>query len=314
MLTVELGGHHFWLDSDTPEGIEQLHKRFGPFICDNRPTEGGAYVRLSNSGHPPKFRIFRREAPVPLSGLLAGPLWQSLHPSATRPGLYDDAQFNAVGVLEGVEDEIVVRCPEYWPSYVLMGLLWLTCVDCRTLLLHSAVIVVGDHAAVLIAPSGAGKSTLAWASHLAGAGYLGDELSFFSIPGYELRVLPVSARLRPGATRLLGVAPERLVWRETKVGDPKAIMSIPTPVAGHVPHRVSLVFLDGFGESPLLQPLSGSEAIRRILDSMAFGDMRVATRLEVAAGLINSHATWRLVSGTPGQTAERLISHLERTA
>lgn len=304
---IRLAGWSCRLTADCAAGREALAACFAAMAGPpSPPARSEIQVRVARPGAP-RFRVLADAVPCPLGELARAPEWKSLTPVPhPHRRLYADRALGEEPVLEALGDETAVLRAELWPLYVFLSAVWLMLRQAPVVSLHAAVAAAHGCAIVLVGPSGSGKSTLALALHRRGADCFGDEWAFFRLPEGRLHTLPRDLRLRPGGLAALGM-PCDVPWREVRPGDPKCVVPLRRPRRPCPADRVALFLLDPLAARPAIHPLSGGEAVRRLVRVMGSGDPSVGGRLEAAAILVNRYPCRALAPGDPDETAALIL-------
>jgi len=300
---VEIAGWRSVVEADSAETRRRVARDLEARDALRLPADGPRLGVSVPPGRLPRLRLVKGGAPAEL--------WQALLGSADESNarLYTDSRFSAEPMLEFTGDEVVVLQPRFWPIYLHSALLGLMSRQTSNVGLHAGVVGLEDGALLLAGRSGAGKSTTLWAMHLQGADVYSDELAIFRLPDYELHAWRTGVGLRPEGLRLNGEQPAFKPWQEWKPGDPKYRPALRSPRRPCPPAAGRLVFLEGFGERPVLRPMAGGEATGRTIEVLQCGDPNLPLRLDRAAEIVSRIPCYGLICGAPAATADLLLHH-----
>ena len=313
-LYPSLAGWRCRLTVDTQSGTEALAQVLGD------AGGGDAASTLSvllNAGPFPRLRWSRTGQPGDFSLLFAGPESKRFTPvpHPTRR-LYADTALGPASEarLELCSGELCILRRESWLLYVQHALTWVMLHEHPLIALHAAVCAVRGVALLVVGPSGCGKSTLAYALARQGADYFSDESAFLGRHNSRLFVQPQRVSLRPGGVAALGAFTDTPDWYESKPNDLKYAPALPPPRAACPQEPSILLFVNGFGDSPLLAPIGGGEAARRLAFVTGYGDPSPLARLEAAADTVSRLPCRALTIGRPDETAALLIAQAQEIA
>jgi hypothetical protein len=183
------------------------------------------------------------------------------------------------------------------------------------LFFHAAAVGLHGRGALLIGPKGAGKSTLALALAARGHDFLGDETACYLPADGTIIPLRRPVGIKPGPrARAVDDAIARIQPRAEADGivrmDVGALLDVgPARV---LPLR-AVLFLDGFGPEPRLEPAApGRDDLARL---QPFSSSLVAApraqRVFEMARLLSAVAVFRLRHGEPDATAAAVAGALE---
>jgi energy-coupling factor transporter ATP-binding protein EcfA2 len=179
-------------------------------------------------------------------------------------------------------------------------------------LLHSAAVVHGDRALLLVGPSGAGKSTLARALVLRGARYVSDEIAHVDAEGSVRGITrPIHLPGASGPADRTGdfEATDYAVRLEDGTTSRSRLLAPPARLLCHAPAALH-------GCVCLAPTPPGSVAVRRLPPGEALRELWPhslqgnPTALSAAVAVVNRRPVWRLERGGVDETCaaiERLV-------
>ena len=185
----------------------------------------------------------------------------------------------------------------------------------RHMLLHAGSVSVGDSGVLIPGSSRAGKSSLTMSLLLRGARYFSDEVGVVNTDSFELMAFPkpLSSRvpnLFPEVTSWFGPSEEEVAeevdgWRPVWFTHADDIRpgSISDPV------RVShIIFPEpGDSSSPVLEPMSKSEAMKRMLRHTVNFEIVGSRAFHALAGIVREAQAYRLMRNGIDSTADLVL-------
>lgn len=188
------------------------------------------------------------------------------------------------------------------------------------LIAHGASLSCDAGAVIVPAPSGYGKTTLCLELMRQGARILSDEAACVQRSDRHVHPFPRTVRFDEETRRLTEIPKERLrqetipLGRETQwLLDPETVFPAGYGAASEL--RVAL-FLQGFGDSPRIEPISTVTAVFELARLTIRPPGDPATALVSLAPLLNGIPCYNLVAGDLKQTAghvRRLLDELPRS-
>jgi hypothetical protein len=184
---------------------------------------------------------------------------------------------------------------------------------------HAGSIGMRGAGLLLVGPKGSGKTTLSLALAARGHDFLGDEMAGVRVGPLELVPIRRSLAVRDGA-RALDVsralervgAPYEPFPDGTERRRAYAAELFPGTAAPATPLR-DIVFLNGFGARPLLQPVAASRGQLGLLTPLGatMWGANPVRRARDLISVITRARCWTLQAGAPDETAALLEQHLE---
>ncbi|QPC99538.1 hypothetical protein [Qipengyuania soli] len=187
---------------------------------------------------------------------------------------------------------------------------------------HGSAVELDGRAALFCGDAGEGKSTMAAAMVATGARLVGDDLSKVEPNAGGALIHPSSSRLK-----LWGAAVDHFGWRERVVQrdvmrEDKFHCHIEPNHAGGPPLPLAAIVVLESGEAPLLEPLSGSEALAEVLSGTIYRPEALETmgrwgeQGALAARIIAGAKVFRLTRprdlGAIGESAGLVSEMLDR--
>jgi hypothetical protein len=290
--TYDFLGHAVVVRSNSPAVRDHLRSVYGNFLRTTDATPGTGW-----ECQPPPHVITIRDDIAITQALHLSDTFQSYHLRCTDVYTFDYTYYRS----STVPDPLT-----YVQWMVLTSMAWLA----REFhFFHAGSVAWRGQAMIFPAVSGRGKTTLALTLATHGFQFLSDEVACVRCDNRIVEPFPRRLNLSDDSRRLLGL-PE---WPTTGVRTLRTrewVLDIATvaPQSRGTPCPLRwVIFLDGFGPAPHLEPLGTAEALRRLLAFSLRPVREPAALLFELASVSRTVGFYKLTIGRVEATAELLL-------
>ena len=186
------------------------------------------------------------------------------------------------------------------------------------MLMHAGSVSIGDAGVLIPGSSRAGKSSLTMSLLLRGARYFSDEVGVVNTDSFELMAFP-----KPLSSRVPNLFPEVTSWFGPSEEEVAAEVDGWTPVwfthaddirPGSIsdPVRISHIYFPepGDGSNPALEPISKSEAMKRLLRHTVNFEIVGSKAFHALAGIVREARAYRLMRNGIDSTADLVLENI----
>jgi hypothetical protein len=182
--------------------------------------------------------------------------------------------------------------------------------------MHAGVVAWGEKALLLCGETNRGKTTLTLGLVRAGWKFLSDEIAFIDLARCSVAPFPRAIGMRENSIRMFPeVKQEALTETKSLGGEAKWLVDVERVFRGSVGQEspiTAIVLLDGFSDSPILTPVSASEAMfacMKVTHSAEDDPMKVMLNV---ADVVNRAHCFRLKAGAVTDTAAAITAMMTR--
>lgn len=179
---------------------------------------------------------------------------------------------------------------------------------------HAGLVATEDRSALLIGKSGSGKSTTTMALAMNGISVFTDDVALIDRTTLRAMCVPRPIKLDRKSRAMLRkrglVVPPRRRLNESI--DRSVLPGLPQVEAPGPPLGSVLFFADTRGETASLRPLTGAEAVLRLVQQSASERFDIAGPSAGALAIVNAVPCFELVASDLDSTVKVILDHLQQ--
>jgi hypothetical protein len=222
------------------------------------------------------------------------PVWQVVDGEHTYP----ESDKNGMPAIRA-EWLFISTALKHWPDFVHV---------------HAGLIATHDRSALLIGKSGSGKSTTTMALALNGLDVYTDDVALLDRASLRALCVPRPIKLDRRSRAMLRqrglVIPPRRRLNESI--DRLILPGLPNVEEPGPPLGSALFFSDSRAERPSLRPISGAEAVLRLIQQSASERFDESGPSEGALAIVNAVPCYELVSADLDSTVRLIQCHMQQ--
>jgi hypothetical protein len=317
----QIGAGHLTLHSDDSSLSDRFRRLYGDCLVDHAPESGPRVeLRIGSASRDTVSVSVAGAESVPLPEFIVAALAdRGCQVVGQEPDDWHILRSESPAAIFRVRGRQVIFSAESpWRALtanIAIGLV--IALQRDAIFLHASAVALGSASGVLFAgPKAAGKTTMALGLASRGHGFLGDEIVGVRTEGSELVPVlrTISKREGPCAAAVEHALPALDTWASRYPnGEVRTIIRATALfIPGHAVRLRSIVLLDGFAETPSLEPVAPSLAAASRLTpitSTLFGQTTLA-RAFALVRLLSSARVYALKIGAPDATASLLEQQL----